>query len=83
MKSTGLGLTSMQERLMRLVGGELLLNSKPKYGTTIHARVPFQCGKQFHACSRVKIDPFSIGGIMLRRIRQRSALRISPHKAPL
>jgi len=40
MKNTGLGLTSMQERL-RLVGGELAINSQPKGGTTIHARVPF------------------------------------------
>jgi PAS domain S-box-containing protein len=43
MKSTGLGLTSMQERL-RLVHGELSINSKPKGGTTIHARVPFDSG---------------------------------------
>jgi signal transduction histidine kinase len=40
MKGTGLGLTSMQERL-RLVHGELSLNSQPKRGTTIHAHVPF------------------------------------------
>ena len=40
MKSTGLGLTSMQERL-RLVDGELSINSQPKGGTTVHARVPF------------------------------------------
>jgi PAS domain S-box-containing protein len=40
MKSAGLGLTSMQERL-RLVHGELSINSQPKGGTTIHARVPF------------------------------------------
>jgi PAS domain S-box-containing protein len=40
MKSTGLGLTSMQERL-RLVHGELSICSQPKGGTTIHARVPF------------------------------------------
>ncbi len=39
-KSTGLGLTSMQERV-RLVGGELSINSQPRLGTTIHARVPF------------------------------------------
>src|SRR6267378_161897 len=39
-KSTGLGLTSMQERL-RLVGGELSINSQPRRGTTIYARVPF------------------------------------------
>jgi PAS domain S-box-containing protein len=40
LKGTGLGLTSMQERL-RLVGGELSINSQPKGGTTIQARVPF------------------------------------------
>jgi len=39
----GLGLTSMQERL-RLVGGELSINSQPMSGTTIHARVPFDSG---------------------------------------
>jgi PAS domain S-box-containing protein len=40
MKSAGLGLTSMHER-MRLVGGLLSIDSQPKRGTTIHARVPF------------------------------------------
>ena len=40
MKSTGLGLTSMQERL-RLVQGELSIKSQPRGGTTIHARIPF------------------------------------------
>lgn len=40
MKSTGLGLASMQER-MRLVHGELSIISQPRGGTTIHARVPF------------------------------------------
>jgi signal transduction histidine kinase len=39
-KSTGLGLTSMQERL-RLVHGKLSINSHPRGGTTIHARIPF------------------------------------------
>ena len=43
MKSTGIGLASMQERL-RLVDGELSINSQPKGGTTIHARVPFGSG---------------------------------------
>jgi PAS domain S-box-containing protein len=37
--SRGLGLISMAERL-RLVGGELSINSRPMRGTTIHARVP-------------------------------------------
>jgi signal transduction histidine kinase len=41
-KSTGLGLTSMQERL-RLVHGELSIKSQPKGGTLIHARIPFDC----------------------------------------
>jgi PAS domain S-box-containing protein len=35
----GLGLTSMQERL-RLVNGDLFIDSSPGHGTTIHARVP-------------------------------------------
>jgi PAS domain S-box-containing protein len=43
MKSKGLGLTSMQERL-RLVGGELSVNSQPTVGTTIHARVRLNSG---------------------------------------
>ena len=36
---TGLGLTSMKERL-KLVGGELFLDTQLQRGTTIHARVP-------------------------------------------
>ena len=40
MRGRGLGLASMEERL-RLVGGALSINSQPKGGTTIHARVPF------------------------------------------
>ena len=44
MKSTGLGLTSMQERL-RLVHGQLSIDSRPMGGTTIHARVPFDSSK--------------------------------------
>jgi PAS domain S-box-containing protein len=40
MKSTGLGLTSMQERL-RLVHGELSIKSQLRGGATIHARIPF------------------------------------------
>jgi PAS domain S-box-containing protein len=37
-KCTGLGLTSMKERL-RLVGGDLSINSQRERGTTVHARV--------------------------------------------
>jgi len=36
----GLGLTSMRERL-RLIGGQLLIDSRPQGGTCIHASVPF------------------------------------------
>jgi len=39
MKYGGLGLTSMQERL-KLVGGDLSVNSRPGRGTTIQATVP-------------------------------------------
>jgi len=35
----GLGLISMQERV-KLVGGQLSIESRPQKGTTIHARVP-------------------------------------------
>jgi PAS domain S-box-containing protein len=38
-KGSGLGLTSMLERL-KLVNGELSIESQPRRGTTIHARVP-------------------------------------------
>ncbi len=38
-KSQGLGLISMEERL-KLVNGALVVDSGPKRGTTIHARVP-------------------------------------------
>jgi signal transduction histidine kinase len=42
-KGSGLGLTSMQERL-RLVDGQLFIDSKPQRGTTIQARVPLSQG---------------------------------------
>ena len=40
-QGSGLGLTSMQERI-RLVNGTIALESKPMAGTTIHVRVPFR-----------------------------------------
>jgi len=42
-KSQGLGLISMEERL-KLVKGTLSIESQPKSGTTIHARVPLVSG---------------------------------------
>jgi len=39
-QGTGLGLTSMRERV-RLVNGTIAIDSKPMRGTTIHVRVPF------------------------------------------
>ena len=41
LKGTGLGLTSMKERL-KLVDGELSLDTQLQRGTTIHARVPLR-----------------------------------------
>jgi signal transduction histidine kinase len=41
MKGPGLGLTSMKERL-KLVDGNLLIESQSKQGATIHARVPLK-----------------------------------------
>ena len=38
-RGSGLGLTSMKERL-KLVHGELSIESKPKHGTAVRARVP-------------------------------------------
>ena len=43
MKRRGLGLSSMQERL-KLVDGELSIDSQPSHGTTIQARVPLNPG---------------------------------------
>jgi len=42
--SRGLGLISMQERL-RLVEGILSIDSQPRRGTTVHARVPLTAGR--------------------------------------
>jgi signal transduction histidine kinase len=40
MKGRGIGLTSISERL-KLVNGNLSIDSQPQHGTTIQARVPF------------------------------------------
>jgi len=42
-QSQGIGLISMEERL-KLVNGTLTIESQPKRGTTIHARVPISSG---------------------------------------
>ncbi len=41
LKGRGIGLSSMKERI-RLLAGELSIDSQPKCGTTIRARVPFR-----------------------------------------
>lgn len=41
MQSRGLGLTSMQERV-RLMNGEIEIQTQPMGGTTVHVRVPFR-----------------------------------------
>jgi PAS domain S-box-containing protein len=46
MRGSGLGLTSMQERL-KLVNGELSIESRLSRGTTIHARVPISSKSEF------------------------------------
>ena len=51
-KGEGLGLSSMRERL-RLVGGELSIESKPLRGTTIRASCPLSAGDDK--------SPFSVG----------------------
>jgi signal transduction histidine kinase len=40
-ESPGIGLISMEERL-KLLKGTLAIDTQPKRGTTIHARVPFK-----------------------------------------
>jgi signal transduction histidine kinase len=39
-RGSGLGLVSMEERL-KLVGGDLSIESERRRGTAIHARVPY------------------------------------------
>jgi PAS domain S-box-containing protein len=43
MQGSGLGLTSMRERV-RLLNGTIAIESKPMGGTIVHARVPFKAG---------------------------------------
>ena len=51
-KSRGLGLISMGERL-RLVNGTLSIESQPKHGTTVYARVHFNAASGSAARSRL------------------------------
>ena len=46
--SQGLGLVSMRERV-RLVGGEIFIDSEPSCGTTVRARVPLRSERSFAA----------------------------------
>ena len=50
MQNRGLGVTSMQERV-RLVGGTIVIDSKPLGGTTIHVRVPLGAERSFQRAS--------------------------------
>jgi signal transduction histidine kinase len=50
MQDRGLGVTSMQERV-RLVGGTIVIDSKPLAGTTIHVRVPLEAERSFQRAS--------------------------------
>jgi signal transduction histidine kinase len=47
-ESRGLGLISMEERL-KVLNGALSIDSQPKRGTTIHARVPLSSGDSMRA----------------------------------
>jgi signal transduction histidine kinase len=53
MKGRGLGLISMQERL-KLVNGELSIDSQRERGTLIHARVPLGAAGPAHASGSVR-----------------------------
>jgi signal transduction histidine kinase len=45
-QSRSLGLTSMQERV-RLVGGTIMIDSKPLAGTTVRVCVPFELDRDY------------------------------------
>jgi PAS domain S-box-containing protein len=49
-RSRGLGVTSMQERV-RLVGGTIVIDSKPQAGTTIHVCVPSGAPRDYNVNS--------------------------------
>jgi signal transduction histidine kinase len=50
-RGSGLGLTSMRERL-KLINGELFIESTPGKGTNVRARVPLRAGtKAVRACA--------------------------------
>jgi signal transduction histidine kinase len=44
-RKSGLGLASMQERV-RLVGGTMVIDSKPSAGTAIHVRIPLELERE-------------------------------------
>ena len=51
--SAGLGFTSMRERI-KLVNGELLIESRLRHGTTVHAKVPIDSTSNFkHLASQL------------------------------
>ena len=50
MQGGGLGITSMQERV-RLVGGTVMIDSKPLAGTTVLVRVPLGADRSFQSAT--------------------------------
>jgi signal transduction histidine kinase len=64
----GLGLTSMRERL-KLVAGELVIDSKPDNGTAVVARVPLRSAslKEWTPENRAPLEDRNInGGLRVR-----------------
>ena len=51
MKGRGIGITSMRERL-KLVEGELSIDSEPQRGTVVHAKVPIRRGTMSAAAGK-------------------------------
>ena len=71
MKGTGLGLTSMNERL-RLVGGELSIQSGLNKGIRVHARVPIAQQRTPQVGSKGTCKDF--GGLSVSRCARRPFL---------
>jgi PAS domain S-box-containing protein len=67
-RGRGLGLTSMQERV-RLVGGVIVIDSKPLSGTTIHVRVPLGMEHEKHDSLGLSLDTSLPGERLQEQVR--------------